>query len=79
MSLIKLNGIEFVPDLIYLHCFQLTWESTSRTILRYTPTTDDDGRYLTCNGENPAIDPLHPMEDSWTIQVHCKSKPFRDS
>ena len=43
----------------------------SKSVLRYEPTIEDDGRYLTCRAENAALRNT-ALEDQWTIQVHCK-------
>ncbi len=49
----------------------MSYSGVSKSVLRVTPTIEDDGRYLTCRAENLA---LHNtvMEDQWELQVHCK-------
>lgn len=43
----------------------------SLSVLTFTPTIDDDGKYLTCRAENPFIaDSI--IEDKWRLVVHCK-------
>ena len=50
---------------------QASYSGVSKSVLRFTPTIEDDGRYLTCRAENMA---LHNtvMEDQWDLQVHCE-------
>lgn len=40
----------------------------SLSILSYVPSIDDDGKYLTCRAENPAI-PDSIKEDKWRLDV----------
>ena len=42
--------------------------------LSFVPTTDDDGKAITCRAENPNITGAY-LEASWKIEVVCK---FRD-
>ena len=51
--------------------FQSSYNGVSKSTLRYRPSVDDDGRYLTCRAENAALK-KKPMDDKWTIHVHCK-------
>ena len=51
--------------------FQSASNGVSKSVLRYEPTIEDDGRYLTCRAENAALRNT-ALEDQWTIQVHCK-------
>ncbi|XP_058467805.1 titin [Malaya genurostris] len=41
----------------------------SLSVLSFTPTVDDDGKYLTCRAENPLI-PDSAIEDKWRLVVH---------
>ncbi|XP_060536558.1 neural cell adhesion molecule 1 isoform X2 [Cylas formicarius] len=41
----------------------------SLSILTFVPVIDDDGKYLTCRAENPAI-PDSALEDKWRLNVH---------
>ncbi|XP_052899973.1 hemicentin-1 [Anopheles moucheti] len=41
----------------------------SLSVISYTPTVDDDGKYLTCRAENPLI-PDSAIEDKWRLVVH---------
>lgn len=43
----------------------------SLSVLTFTPTVDDDGKYLTCRAENPFIADS-ALEDKWRLVVHCK-------
>ncbi|XP_029174221.1 hemicentin-2-like [Nylanderia fulva] len=40
----------------------------SLSILSFVPTIEDDGKYLTCRAENPAI-PDSALEDKWRLDV----------
>ena len=51
--------------------FQSSYNGVSKSTLRYRPSVEDDGRYLTCRAENAALK-KKPMDDKWTIHVHCK-------
>lgn len=37
----------------------------------FTPTTDDDGKHVTCRAENPNVTGAY-LEDTWRIEVVCK-------
>lgn len=53
-------------------------DNQSLSVLTFTPTIDDDGKYLTCRAENPKIE-NSIIEDRWLLVVHCKyciSKSF---
>ena len=39
-------------------------------------SADDDGRRLVCRAENTHLGPSSAVEDSWTLDVHCKSTSF---
>lgn len=41
------------------------------SVLTFTPTMEDDGKYLTCRAENPIV-PESAIEDRWRLNVHCK-------
>ncbi len=41
------------------------------SIMSFTPTVEDDGKYLTCRAENPYIE-NSALEDKWHLNVHCK-------
>lgn len=43
----------------------------SHSVLSFTPTLEDDGKFLTCRSENPFIAESH-IEDKWRLVVHCK-------
>ncbi|XP_067133867.1 protein turtle homolog A-like isoform X1 [Centruroides vittatus] len=43
--------------------------SKSTSILTFTPTLEDNGKYLSCRAENPHI-PGSATEDGWTLEVH---------
>lgn len=46
-------------------------DNQSLSVLTYTPTVDDDGKFLTCKAENMFI-PNSAIEDKWRLVVHCK-------
>ena len=77
MSTVHCIMCAFLP-LIYIHhhnvfffLLQSASNGVSKSVLRYEPTIEDDGRYLTCRAENAALRNT-ALEDQWTIQVHCK-------
>lgn len=39
--------------------------------LSFVPTTEDDGKSITCRAENPNVTGLF-LETSWKIDVVCK-------
>lgn len=39
--------------------------------LSFVPTTEDDGKEITCRAENPSVQGMY-MEDKWKIDVVCK-------
>ncbi len=41
------------------------------SVLKFVPTIEDDGKYLTCRAENPAIADS-TIEDKWLLNVECK-------
>jgi hypothetical protein len=43
----------------------------TRSVLNFVPTTEDDGKSITCRAENPKVSGLF-KEKSWTIEVICK-------
>jgi hypothetical protein len=48
-----------------------TRENVTVSDLSFTPTTDDDGKSITCRAENPNITGAF-LESSWKIDVVCK-------
>nr|XP_040567526.1 hemicentin-1-like [Lepeophtheirus salmonis] len=45
------------------------YSGVAKTRLRFIPNISDDGRYLTCRAENPALMNT-AIEDQWAIKVH---------
>lgn len=41
------------------------------SLLQFTPTVEDEGKFLVCRAENPKL-PEAGIEDRWKLQVHCK-------
>ncbi|KYM80063.1 hypothetical protein ALC53_09589 [Atta colombica] len=39
--------------------------------LQFTPTVEDEGKFLVCRAENPKL-PDASIEDRWKLKVHCK-------
>ena len=52
--------------------FQSNHNGVSKSMLRFSPGIEDDGRALTCRASNLALHST-TMEDQWSLQVHCKS------
>lgn len=46
-------------------------DNQSLSVLTYTPSIDDDGKYLTCRAHNPHIE-NSAIEDRWSLVVYCK-------
>ncbi|KAL3287263.1 hypothetical protein HHI36_001739 [Cryptolaemus montrouzieri] len=46
-------------------------ENVTISELSFVPTTDDDGKFITCRAENPNVTGLF-LETSWKIDVVCK-------
>lgn len=45
--------------------------NTTRSELSFVPTTDDDGKSITCRAENPNVNGLY-LETMWKLNVVCK-------
>ena len=43
----------------------------TKSTLNFVPTTDDDGKSITCRAENPKVPGLF-LETTWRIEVICK-------
>lgn len=48
-----------------------TSNNTTRSELSFVPTTDDDGKSITCRAENPNVNGLY-LETMWKLNVVCK-------
>lgn len=48
-----------------------THENVTLSELSFVPTTEDDGKEVTCRAENPNVSGLY-LESKWTIDVVCK-------
>ena len=46
-------------------------ENVTMSHLTFTPTTDDNGKELTCRAENPNITGLF-VETAWKLDVVCE-------
>ncbi|CAM1311000.1 Uncharacterised protein g5577 [Pycnogonum litorale] len=44
------------------------------SILKFVPSSDDNGKYLSCRADNPRV-PGSALEDGWKLQVHYKPIP----
>lgn len=61
-----------------IHYFSLVFQSVIEednmndvSIMSFTPTVEDEGKYLTCRAENPSIE-NSALEDKWRLDVHCE-------
>lgn len=43
----------------------------TKSVLNFVPTTEDDGKSITCRAENPKVSGLF-LETTWKIEVICK-------
>ena len=43
----------------------------TKSTLNFVPTTEDDGKSITCRAENPKVSGLF-LETTWKIEVICK-------
>lgn len=50
-----------------------TFNTTSRSELSFVPSTEDDGKSITCRAENPKVTGLF-LETTWKLNVVCKYK-----
>lgn len=48
-----------------------TVNTTSRSELSFVPSTEDDGKSITCRAENPKVTGLF-LETTWKLNVVCK-------
>lgn len=55
-----------------------TRENVTISELSFVPTTEDDGKSITCRAENPNVTGLF-LETSWKIDVVCKYTEFIQS
>lgn len=59
------GGLDFAS------AFQTNYNGVAKSTLKFVPSVEDDGRFLTCKAENLALDGAE-MDDQWHIKVHCK-------
>lgn len=52
-----------------------TLNNTTRSELSFVPSTEDDGKSITCRAENPKVTGLF-LETTWKLDVVCKSHSF---
>lgn len=45
--------------------------NVTKSVLNFVPTTDDDGKSITCRAENPKVSGLF-LETTWKIEVICE-------
>lgn len=45
--------------------------NTTRSELSFSPTVEDDGKFMVCRAENPAVSGLF-LESTWKISVVCE-------
>lgn len=48
-----------------------TLNNTTRSELSFVPSTEDDGKSITCRAENPKVTGLY-LETTWKLDVVCK-------
>lgn len=64
----------------YIGCFFISLQEDIRdnvtvSELSFVPTTEDDGKSITCRAENPNVTGLF-LESSWKINVVCEYNAF---
>ena len=45
--------------------------NTTKSYLSFSPTTEDDGKFMVCRAENPVVSGLF-LESTWKISVVCE-------
>lgn len=45
--------------------------NVTKSVLNFVPTTEDDGKLITCRSENPKVSGLF-LETSWKLEVICE-------
>lgn len=48
-----------------------TFNNTTRSTLNFVPSTEDDGKSITCRAENPNVTGLF-LETTWKLDVVCE-------
>lgn len=62
----------FFSVFFFFFCLQdETYNTTSRSELSFVPSTEDDGKSITCRAENPKVTGLF-LETTWKLNVVCK-------
>lgn len=46
-------------------------ENVTTSEMTFVPTTDDNGKLITCRAENPLV-PTMTVEAHWILEVVCK-------
>lgn len=50
-------------------------ENVTTSEMTFVPTTDDNGKSITCRAENPQV-PSKTIEAHWMLEVVCKYYQF---
>lgn len=61
----------FSLNFLLLYLQDETTNTTSRSELSFVPSTEDDGKSITCRAENPKVTGLF-LETTWKLNVVCK-------
>lgn len=48
--------------------------NTTRSELSFSPTVEDDGKFMVCRAENPVVSGLF-LESTWKLSVVCEYHP----
>jgi hypothetical protein len=50
---------------------EISTNNSTLSTLFYTPSTEDDGKTITCRAENPKVTGLF-LETTWSMSVYCE-------
>lgn len=60
-----------VQNEFLIHSQDEALTNITKSVLNFVPTTEDDGKSITCRAENPKVSGLF-LETTWKIEVICE-------